>query len=184
MSSSATPSASQDLRFPIGKFAMPESIDAAWRAGAIGTIAEAPTNFREAVAGWPDERLDTPYREGGWTVRQLVHHVADSHMNAYTRFKLALTEDNPTIKPYDEKRWAELPDARTMGVEVSLLLLDALHERWTVMLHTMSESDFARTVHHPERDVDLSLDFMLALYAWHCRHHVAHITALAQRMGW
>lgn len=182
MTSGAVP-ASQDLRFPVGKFSMPAQIDQAWRTSAIAAIAETPRNFRNAIAGWSDEQLDTPYREGGWTVRQLAHHLADSHMNAYTRFKLALTEDTPTIKTYDEALWAELPDARTMGVDVSLQLLEALHERWVVMLHTMSDADFARKLNHPERG-PMPLDAMLALYAWHGRHHVAHVTSLAQRQGW
>jgi uncharacterized damage-inducible protein DinB len=176
-------SVSQDLRFPIGRFAMPQVADVAWRRDAIAAIAETPTNLREAIAGWLDAQLDTPYRDGGWTVRQVVHHLADSHINAYTRFRLALTEENPTIKPYDEAKWAELPDARTMGVEVSLLLLDALHERWTMLLHAMIAADFARTLNHPERG-PMTLDTMLGIYAWHGRHHVAHVTALARRMGW
>lgn len=173
----------QDLRFPIGKFAMPATVDEAWRAESIGAIASTPADMRAAVAGWLDEQLDTPYRPDGWTVRQVVHHVADSHMNAYTRFKLALTEQDPTIKPYDEGAWAQLPDARTMGAEVSLQLLESLHARWTVMLHTMSAADFARTLVHPERG-PMTLDQLLGLYAWHGRHHVAHVTSLAQRMGW
>ena len=182
-SASPAPGATQDPRFPIGKFAMPAAVDAAWRTAAINAIGETPINLREAIAGWLDEQLDTPYREGGWTVRQLVHHVADSHINAYTRFRLALTEENPTIKPYEEAKWAELPDARSMGVEVSLMLLDALHERWTVLLRSMSEADFARTLTHPERG-PMTLDQMLGLYSWHGKHHVAHVTSLAKRMGW
>jgi len=174
-----------DLRFPIGPFELPAHVDAAARAGHIQSIADTPGAIAGAVHGWSDERLDTPYRPGGWTVRQLLHHVPDSHMNAYVRLKLALTEDTPTIKPYDEARWAELPDSRQTPVAVSLQMLDLLHRRWVTLLRAMDERDFARTWKHPERgDRALTLDHMVALYAWHGRHHTAHITRLADRMGW
>ena len=150
----------------------------------IADIAAAPAAMRTAVRGLNDGQLDTPYRPGGWTVRQVVHHVPDSHMNAYTRFKLALTEDTPTIKPYDEGKWAETPDGKSALVEESLTLLDALHKRWLIVLTSMQPSDFLRKLNHPEWDAPLSLDAMLALYAWHGRHHAAHIAGLRTREGW
>ena len=139
--------------------------------------------MRAAVAGLTPERFDTPYRPGGWTVRQVVHHVPDSHMNAYVRFKLALTEDEPTIKPYEEAAWAELADSASTPVDVSLTLLETLHDRWVRLLRSMTEADFARKFRHPQLGV-VPLDKNLALYAWHGKHHVAHITSLRQRMGW
>jgi hypothetical protein len=172
-----------DLRFPTGKFSRPASYDPAARAASIDTIARTPAALRSAVAGLTDTQLDEPYRPGGWTIRQVVHHVPDSHMNAYVRFKLALTEDAPIIKPYDEARWAELEDTRTTPVDVSLSLLDAVHDRWVRILRAMSADDYAREYTHPEMGRN-PLDFMLALYAWHGPHHVAHVTALRKRMGW
>src|SRR6476620_9464894 len=148
------------------------------RAECIARIAAAPEHLRTAVAGLDDAQLDTPYRPGGWTVRQVVHHVPDSHLNAYTRIKLALTEDEPTIKPYEEARWAELPDARTGPIEISLALLEALHRRWVLLLRELQPADFTRQFRHPEHGRAMSLDEVLALYAWHGRHHVAHITSL------
>jgi hypothetical protein len=136
-----------------------------------------------AVDGLDEEQLDTPYRPGGWTVRQVVHHLADSHINAFVRFRLGLTEDQPTIKPYDEKLWAELADCRNAPVEMSLSLLEGLHQRWVMLLTGMSDSDYARTIHHPESGI-LRLDTYLATYGWHSRHHVAHITNLRERLGW
>ena len=172
-----------DLRYPVGRFDRHAVLEPADFPGLIDRIAAAPTLLRAAVEGLDDGRLDTPYRDGGWTVRQVVHHVPDSHMNAYVRFKLALTESNPSIKTYDEKAWAGLADTRTTPIAVSLQLLDALHDRWVRVLRDMSADDFRRTLHHPEwGDIDLRL--MLGLYAWHGRHHVAHVTALRQRMGW
>lgn len=174
-----------DLRYPIGRFARPTDVSAAERAQSIEAVAAAPAALREAVRGLDDVQLDTPYRPDGWTVRQVVHHVPDSHLNAYVRFKLALTEVEPTIKPYDEKDWAELPDGRSPLVAESLALLDALHARWVHLLRAMRTPDFARTLVHPERPgAPMTLDMMLALYAWHGRHHVAHIAALRDRMGW
>lgn len=173
-----------DLRFPIGKFDAAAPITAESRAAAIAEIAALPQRLRAAVAGLSDAQLDTPYRPEGWTVRQLVHHVADSHLNAYIRPRLALTEDNPTIKPYKEQKWAELPDARTAPIEPSLRMLDAVHERWVMLLRATSEADFARTVFHPESSRTMSVDFLTAMYAWHCRHHVAHVTELRAREGW
>lgn len=173
-----------DLRYPIGRFTKPSLLSAAERAAAIEAIAQAPGALRAAVSGLTDAQLDTPYRPDGWTVRQVVHHVPDSHMNAYVRFKLGLTEETPTIKPYDEAKWAELDDSKSKLVEHSLALLDALHARWVFLLRRMQPSDFARKLNHPEWDAPLSLDVMLALYAWHGKHHVAHVTALRERMGW
>lgn len=172
-----------DLRYPIGRFQRPSTVTADERAQWIDAIAEAPARLREAVADLSDDQLDTPYRPGGWTVRQVVHHVPDSHLNSYVRFKWALTEDAPVIKTYDEKAWAELTDARTAPIEQSLALLDALHTRWVAWLRTLEEPDFARTIQHPEWKA-ISVDQLLALYAWHGRHHVAHITALREHEGW
>ena len=146
-------------------------------------MEEAPKKLRAAVKGLSREQLATPYRDGGWTVQQVVHHLADSHMNAYTRFKLALTEDEPTIKPYNETRWAELSDSKTTPVETSLALMDGLHERWLNLLRGMAPADFARKLKHPERGT-MTLDETLGMYAWHGRHHVAHITGLRDRKGW
>jgi len=172
-----------DLRYPIGKFTPVPSLSAADRAACIEQIAAAPANFRRAVANLSDTQLDTPYRPGGWTVRQVAHHVPDSHMNAYIRFKLGLTEDVPAIKTYEEKDWAKTPEVATTPVETSLTLLEALHGRWVALLRAMTPRDFGRTIKHPELSTP-SLDSMLALYAWHGRHHTAHVTALRQRMGW
>ena len=172
-----------DLRYPIGKFEWPRDVTATERQCHIRDIAELPGNLRAAVSGLIDSQLDTPYRPGGWTVRQVVHHLPDSHLNSYVRFKLALTEGQPRIKPYDEARWAEIEEARSAPVEVSLALVDALHRRWVLMLENMTDADFERTFDHPEIGI-VSLKAILASYAWHSRHHVAHIQALRKRMGW
>lgn len=172
-----------DPQYPIGKFQRPEKISADDRQVYIKQIEDAPAKLRSALAGLTDEQLDTPYREGGWTVRQVVHHLADSHLNAFIRFKLAMTEDQPAIKTYNQQRWAELPDAKTAPVESSLTLFDSLHKRFVVLLRSMSAADFARTMNHPEQGI-VNLDRYLSLYAWHGRHHVAHITSLRERMGW
>ena len=172
-----------DLRYPIGKYVPKESLTPAERDQAIGQIAAAPKLFRDAVAGLSQEQFDTPYRPGGWTVRQLIHHIPDSHMNSYVRFKLALTESEPTIKTYDEALWATLADSRETPVEVSLTLLEALHDRWVVLLRSMRPEDFARRLRHPERGME-TLDSKVPEYAWHGRHHAAHITSLRQREGW
>lgn len=179
-----TESIVSDPRYPIGPFARPSGpLSPAERAECIDRIAAVPARLRAAVQELEDARLDTPYRPGGWTVRQLVHHVPDSHMNAYVRFKLALTEESPLIKTYDEAAWAELEDTRLVSPETSLRLLEALHERWVAVLRSMGDAEFARTLQHPEWG-PLRLDFMLALYAWHGDHHVAHVTTLAEREGW
>lgn len=172
-----------DLRYPVGKYESKASLTPAERAVAIAQIAAAPKLLRGAVSGLSQQQFDTPYRPGGWTVRQVVHHLPDSHMNSYIRFKLALTENEPTIKPYDEALWANLADSRETPVEVSLTLLEALHHRWTVLLQSMRPEDFARRIRHPERGT-MTLDNMANLYAWHGRHHVAHITSLLEREGW
>ena len=172
-----------ELQYPVGKFQLPVKISDDDRRTFIGQIEEAPAQLWSAVVGLSEEQLDTPYREGGWTVRQVVHHLADSHMNAFVRFKLALTEDQPSVKTYNQQRWAELPDAKTAPVAVSLSLLDSVHKRFGMLLRSMSAADFARTMNHPEQGI-VSLDRYLSLYAWHGRHHVAHITSLRERMGW
>jgi uncharacterized damage-inducible protein DinB len=172
-----------DPRYPIGRMQLPPSFTPEWRRDSIEVIALTPARFREAVRGLGDEQLSTPYRAGGWTVRQLVHHLPDSHLNAYTRLKLALTEDAPTIKPYDEARWADLADSSTVPTEVSLALLDSLHTRWVALLRSMSPADFQREYTHPETGKH-TLDHLLAIYAWHGPHHTAHITHLRRDKGW
>ena len=173
----------QDPRFPMGKYHPPTDVTHAARAEAIAQIAATPQHLQAAVAGLNDSQLDTPYRHGGWTVRQVVHHIADSHMNAYVRWRLALTETEPTIKPYEEAAWAKLDDAAHFPVEVSLKLIEPLHERWVGLLRSVKDADFARTFRHPEHGVR-TLDWMLFLYAWHGNHHTAHITELRKQKGW
>jgi uncharacterized damage-inducible protein DinB len=172
-----------DPRYPIGKFERPDIVTAFDRARYIEQIAAAPRALREAVAGLDASQLETPYRDGGWTVRQVVHHVPDSHLNAYIRMKLGLTEDAPPVKPYDQDRWARTPEM-TAPIEVSLTLLDGLHQRWVQLMRGMAPADFARTVLHPEWSGPLSLEMILAHYAWHGRHHTAQITELRKRRGW
>ncbi|HEX7242202.1 MAG TPA: putative metal-dependent hydrolase [Longimicrobiaceae bacterium] len=172
-----------DLRFPVGRFDPRAPVDPDRLPGWIDDIAATPARLRTAVEGLSPGQLDTPYREGGWTVRQLAHHVPDSHLNAYVRLKLALTEDEPTIKPYEEARWAELEDTRSTPVEVSLALLEALHDRWVRLLRSLGPDDFARTLRHPEMGI-MRVDALVGLYAWHGRHHVAHVTSLRERSGW
>jgi uncharacterized damage-inducible protein DinB len=174
----------ETLRYPVGKFSFPKSPSTSQeRRPWIDDLAATPGKMRAAVAGLSPDQLNTPYRPEGWTVRQVVHHVPDSHVNGYIRFKLALTEDEPTIKPYDEGTWAKLGDTASTPVEVSLAMLQALHERWVCLLEALSGDEFARQFHHPEIGI-MRLDHTLAMYAWHCRHHVAHITSLRERMGW
>jgi uncharacterized damage-inducible protein DinB len=168
-----------DLRYPTGKFQFDPDVSAEKRAAAIAAIREAPSKVRAAVRGLTDERLDTPYRPGGWTIRQVVHHLPESHMNAFVRFKLALTEANPTIKPYDEDAWVKLKDVAS-PIEPSLALLDALHQRWVTLLERMDGNEFTRPLVHPDSGPQ-TLDRMLQMYAWHGRHHVAHITKLRER---
>lgn len=172
-----------DPRYPIGKFVRPTVVDAYQRRAWIATIAALPENLRSAVYGLTEAQINTSYRDGGWTVRQLVHHVADSHINAYVRTRLALTEDWPTIKTYEEKLWAELPDAKSLPIEVSLELLDSLHRRWAALLETLTDEQWERGYTHPESGRQTVAE-VIAMYAWHSRHHVAHITALRKSRGW
>jgi uncharacterized damage-inducible protein DinB len=172
-----------DPRYPIGKYQMPADVSPSKRADAIREIAVAPQKIRAAIQGLHDAQLDTPYRDGGWTLRQVVHHLADSHMNAYIRWRLALTETEPTIKPYEEAAWAKLEDAAHAPAEVSLKLLEPLHERWVSLLRSVKDHEFARTFRHPEHGVK-TLDWMLFLYAWHGNHHTAHITELRKQKDW
>jgi hypothetical protein len=172
-----------DLRYPVGEFKFAGPISDDDRVSLIRSIEETPARMRAAVAGLTEEQIDTPYRPEGWTVRQVVHHVPESHLNSYLRFKLAVTEDEPTIKPYFEDRWAELDDARRAPIALSLDLLDALHGRWIWFLRSLKPADFERTFRHPELGI-MSLDKNVALYAWHGQHHVAHITSLRERNGW
>ncbi len=172
-----------DLRFPIGPFVAPAAVTPQDRLRLIGELRDAPARLHDAIVGLSEKRLDTPYRPGGWTVRQVVHHLPDSHVNAYVRFRLALTEEQPTIKPYDEARWAELADARSGPVDVSLDLLAVLHARWVALLESLQPEQWTRAYRHPDMGV-VDLGTALALYAWHGRHHVAHVTHLRERSGW
>lgn len=173
-----------DLSYPIGRFQPQSELTPDERRARIDEIAAAPARMRDAVRGLSAAQLDTPYRDGGWTLRQVIHHVPDSHLNAYCRLKLALTEEQPAIRPYDEARWAELEDVRVTPVEVSLVLLESLHARWVALLRSLQESDFRRTFRHPEHEGTPTVDWLVSLYAWHGRHHVAHITSLRERNGW
>jgi uncharacterized damage-inducible protein DinB len=172
-----------DPRFPIGPFTFDPDITHDKRQHAIAAIRETPSRLRDAVKGLTPEQIETPYRDGGWTVRQVVHHVPESHMNAFVRFKLALTEDKPTIKPYEEDLWVKLPDIPRVPIETSLTLLDALHQRWIAVLESMAAAQFARPLIHPQHG-EVTLDWMLQLYAWHGRHHTAHVNSLRARNGW
>lgn len=172
-----------DPRYPVGKFTYEGPPSEEQRNKLVGEIAQTPAALRAAVKGLSAEQIETPYRDGGWTVRQVVHHVPESHMNAYIRFKLALTEDEPTIKPYMEDRWAKLPDVQSTPLEVSLALLESLHDRWVRMLKAITPEEWKRTFQHPELGL-MPLEKNLCLYSWHGRHHVAHVTELRKRMGW
>jgi uncharacterized damage-inducible protein DinB len=174
---------SDDPRFPTGKFQFNPEVTPETRQAAIAAIRATPAALRSAVGGLDESQLQTPYRDGGWSVRQVVHHVAESHMNAFTRFKLALTEQNPTIKPYNEDAWAKLGDVARAPIETSLVLLDALHSRWVTLLDVMTPADFVRPLTPPDNG-PMTLDRLLQLYAWHGPHHVAHVTALRARKGW
>ena len=174
----------QDLRYPIGAYE-PQPFSIVQKIEWLAAIKFLPVQLENAILNLDEAQLMTPYREGGWTVHQLVHHVADSHMNAYTRFKLGLTEDNPVIKPYDEKKWAEMHDVHKLPVNISLTLLHALHIRWHEALKDVNDNEWNnRTVFHPEHKKTMRLWYLLGLYAWHGKHHVAHITSLRQRMNW
>ncbi|HEX3819972.1 MAG TPA: bacillithiol transferase BstA [Candidatus Sulfotelmatobacter sp.] len=172
----------EDLSYPIGKFHFEKTLTNDQKSALIGEIGETPAKLRTAVKGLSDAQLDTPYRPGGWTVRQVTHHVPDSHMNAYVRFKLALTENDPAIKPYEQQLWAELADTKETPIEVSLAMLDSLHDRWVRLLRSIKKEEWKRTFRHPELG-SVSLERNLALYAWHGKHHVAHITELRKRMA-
>lgn len=172
-----------DPRYPTGPFTPPDPHSKESRALGIEVITETPERLRAAVQGLDEDQLDTPYREGGWTLRQVVHHVPDSHLNAYIRLKLALTEPEPVIKPYDEAAWANLPDTTAVPIDISLNLLEAVHRRWVALLHAMRDSDFRREYVHPETGRH-TLDYLVAMYAWHGTHHIAHITTTRSRLGW
>ena len=174
---------SDELRYPIGVFEQDSHVTADKRRGWIDVLAKAPGRLRAAVNGLSPQQIDTPYRPDGWTVRQVVHHLPDSHLNTYTWIRMALTEEEPTIKMYDEKRWAELDDARTGQLEMSLTLFESLHSRWVLLLSSFSTTDFGRSFRDPQVGI-VSIDACLDYYAWHSRHHVAHITSLRERMGW
>ena len=172
-----------DQRYPVGTFEMPSQVTPSKRQQAIDELAATPAKLRAAAKGLSDSQLDTPYREGGWTVRQVVHHVPDSHLNAYVRLKLALTEEKPTIKPYDQEAWANLADSKSTPIEVSLTLLSTVHDRWDRLWRSMKPEQFARVLIHPEQG-ERSVDWLLFLYEWHGRHHTAHITELRKQKGW
>ena len=172
-----------DLRYPVGKFHYEGPPTDEQKREFLEDVAQTPAKLRAAVQGLSAAQLDTPYRPGGWTVRQVVHHVPDSHLNSYVRFKLALTEDEPTIKTYAEDRWAELADTPATPIEVSLTLLDSLHDRWLRLLRALTPEQWKRTLRHPEMGA-MTLEKTLALYSWHGKHHVAHITNLRKQMGW
>jgi hypothetical protein len=172
-----------DLRYPIGRFKTPVSTSSEERAEHIQTLRQLPERLRAAVSGLDEVQLGSPYRPDGWTVHELVHHVADSHANSYIRFKFALTEDWPTIKPYDEAAWARLADTRLLPIEVSLTMLEGMHTRWVALLESLADEDFERGYVHPALGLQ-SLAEALALYAWHSHHHTAHITRLRARQGW
>jgi len=172
-----------DLSYPIGRFDFKQIVEPARYPALIEEIAAAPGLFRAAVRGLDPAQLDTPYRPGGWTVRQTVHHVADSHMNSFIRFRLALTEHEPTIVPYNQAAWGELADSHAAPVEWSLNMIEGLHSRWVVLLKATGEAEFSRTFRHPELGL-VRLDTNMALYAWHGRHHAAHIMGLRERSGW
>jgi hypothetical protein len=171
-----------DLRYPVGEFAMPVQVTPTRRQQAIDEIAATPAKMRAAAKGLNDAQLDTPYRDGGWTVRQVVHHVPDSHLNAYVRLKLALTEERPTIKPYDQEAWANLADSKA-PIEVSQTLLDTVHNRWDRLWRSLKPEHFARVLVHPDHG-ERNVDWLLFLYEWHGRHHTAHITELRKQKGW
>ncbi len=172
-----------DPRYPIGRFTPDQNPTPEIRARHIGEIAAQPARMRQATSGLTPQQLNTPYREGGWTLRQVIHHVPDSHLNAYIRCKLALTEDTPTIKPYDEAAWARLKDSELTPIEVSLSLFDAVHARWVTLLRSLKPEDFQRQFNHPESGTR-TVDWLVALYDWHGNHHVAHITSLREQMKW
>ena len=171
-------------QYPIGIYSSPDVITGNVLSQWIEDISSFPKRIRKVVLDLTDEQLDTPYRQGGWTVRQVVHHCADSHMNSLMRFKLTLTEENPTIKPYLQDRWVELPDSKNAPIESSLKMLEGIHERWSILLNSFTEADLHKTFSHPEHGRGFRLDDTIGSYAWHCNHHLAHITELKKRMNW
>ena len=173
-----------NLKYPIGKFQKPETLTKEILDHFINDIESFPERLKTEVEHLSDEQLDTPYRPEGWTIRQVVNHCADSHMNSLTRFKLALTEENPTIKPYYEERWAELADSKNMPIASALKMLEGLHERWIVLLRSLTEKELNRKFIHPEHGKEFRLDENIGVYAWHCNHHLAHITTLKKNKGW
>jgi uncharacterized damage-inducible protein DinB len=182
---SASPNlGSTDLRYPIGEYSLPSTIRRAELDTWIAELEALPRNLRNAVEDLSEAQLDTRYRPGGWTIRQVVHHIADGHMSSYTRFRLALTEQTPTIKPFEETAWAELPDAKSGPIEPSLALVDGLHRRWVMLLRSLSDDDFKRRYRHPDRSELVQLDQTLGYFAWHSRHHVAQILTLRNRERW
>jgi hypothetical protein len=174
---------SEDLSFPIGKY-VPQPFSDTQLREWINDIKYLPQHLENAVLNLDEAQLNTSYRPGGWTVKQLVHHVADSHMNAYIRFKLGLTEDNPTIKPYDQDKWAEMSDTKNLPINISLTILHAVHLRWSEILKNIKPEEWDRTVVHPEHGKQMSLYYLLGMYAWHSKHHTAHVTGLRERNGW
>ena len=173
----------EDLKYPIGKYIVQPFSDKQWQEW-LNDIKFLPQHLENAILNLDEAQLETPYREGGWRVKQLVHHVADSHMNAYIRFKLGLTEDNPVIKPDDEAAWAEMSDTKNLPINISLTILHAVHSRWYEVLKNMSREELDRTLFHPEHKKEMTLWYLLGMYAWHSKHHVAHVTALRERMRW
>lgn len=174
----------QNLQYPIGPFIAPNTASQEDRNNWIESIETLPDRIEHAINNWSDEQLDTPYRPGGWTVKKLIHHIADSHMNSLIRFKLGLTETNPTIKPYLQDKWSELSDSTHLSPDVSLALLKSLHQRLTTLLKHMDDNDFEKTIYHPEMQKTMTLEKLLAMYAWHSNHHLAHITNLKAHKGW
>ena len=174
----------EKLRYPIGQFEHHPSANLSEIKKWIRDITKHPAALKKAIKGLNEKKLNTPYRDGGWTVKQVVHHLADSHMNAYIRIKLALTENIPTIKPYEEAQWAEMDDAKKAPINISLSLLDSLHQRWTIMNKKMNETDYGKSVFHPEKKREVTIKEFLEMYSWHCRHHCAHITSLRKRVKW
>lgn len=172
-----------DVQYPIGKFQRKSQLTESERSDLIQEISETPANLRKTVHGLLENEVDTPYRPGGWTVRQVVHHLPDSHMNAYIRMKLALTETQPLIKPYNQSLWAELHDGKGGPIEASLTLLESLHQRWVLLMKSLQPKDFLKTMSHPEQGI-INIDFLVQLYGWHGRHHVAQIMTLRERQGW
>ncbi len=174
----------EKLKFPIERFVVQDTYDKQCREDALQALIDLPDQLENVLKDMSDSQIDTNYRPGGWTVRQLIHHIADSHMNCLIRFKLALTETNPNIKPYDQAAWAEMKDATSIDPQVSLVMINSIHKRLVCVIKNMKEEEFKWTLHHPEWNKDLSLDIMLSLYGWHSQHHLAHITGLKERNAW